>query len=422
MAARHAASMCSGLRSILRPSACFGSRRCRSRPNGVSPRDDGGAIDRADGRRRTSTIREGSRALPSIRTCRPRGWLVPDPEIGLVHTGQHYDAGLSDVFFRELDLPSPDHELGVGSGPHGAQTGRMLEGVEDVIVRDRPDVVLVVGDTNSTLAGALASAKLGVPVAHVEAGLRSYRREMPEEINRVLTDHLSSLLFCPSNTSVANLRKEGIEQGVHQMGDVMFDVLSHHLPPSVERARIVRDLGIEHGDFALATIHRAENTGEPARLASILACLERVASLGMPVVLPTHPRTRRALADVRPAHGVHLIPPASYLQMLSLEASASVILTDSGGVQKEAYWLGVPCVTLRDETEWVETVDLGWNVVAGCDPDAVAAAVGRVRPTSPRPPVYGDGHSAEGIVATLVSWACRLPGALLFPERVVAAP
>ena len=337
-----------------------------------------------------------------------------------MHTGQHYDAGLSDVFFRELDLPLPDDELGVGSGPHGAQTGRMLEGVEGVIVRDRPDVVLVVGDTNSTLAGALASAKLGVPVAHVEAGLRSYQRDMPEEINRVLTDHLSSLLFCPSNTSVANLLKEGIEQGVHQVGDVMFDVLSRYLPSAEERARIVRDLGVEQGDFALATIHRAENTDDRARLTSVLASLERVASLGIPVVFPVHPRTRRALADVRPARGVRLIPPASYLQMLSLEASASVILTDSGGVQKEAYWLGVPCVTLRDETEWVETVDLGWNVVAGCDPDAVATAVARDTPTGPRPPVYGDGRSADRIVAALVSWARGLPDARPLVRKVVA--
>ena len=340
----------------------------------------------------------------------------------LVHTGQHYDSTMSDVFFRELDLPSPDHELGVGSGPHGMQTGRMLEGIEGGLVRDRPDVVLVVGDTNSTLAGALAAAKLGLPVAHLEAGLRSYRRDMPEEINRVLTDHVSALLFCPSDTSVANLRKEGIEQGIYQVGDVMFDVLSRHLPSSEERARIVRNLGVEHGDFALATIHRAENTDEPAQLARVLSSLEHVASLGIPVVFPAHPRTRRALADVRPARGVRFIAPASYLQMLSLEASASVILTDSGGVQKEAYWLGVPCVTLRDETEWVETVDLGWNVVAGCDSDAVATAVGRARPTGPRPPVYGDGHSAEEIVRALISWAEGLPQSRHEPDKVSTTP
>jgi len=340
-------------------------------------------------------------------------------ETRLLHTGQHYDAALSEWFFSELDLPSPDHELGVGSGPHGAQTARMLEGVEACIQQDRPDVVLVVGDTNSTLAGALASAKLGVPVAHVEAGLRSYRRAMPEEINRVLTDHISALLFCPSYTAVANLRKEGIVEGVHQVGDVMFDVLSHHLPPLEERVRVVQAVGVEHGQFALATIHRAENTDDPDRLASILASLERVASLGIPVVFPAHPRTRRALADAGSTHGLRVIPPVSYLQMLSLEASARVILTDSGGVQKEAYWLGVPCVTLRDETEWVETVDLGCNVLAGCDPDAVARAVQRGQPNLPRPPVYGDGHSAERIVAALISWS--QPDPRVWPEQRVTA-
>ena len=292
------------------------------------------------------------------------------------------------MFFRELDLPLPDDELGVGSGAHGAQTGRMLEGVEDVIVRDRPDVVLVVGDTNSTLAGALASAKLGAPVAHVEAGLRSYRRAMPEEINRVLTDHLSSLLFCPSNTSVTNLLKEGIEQGVHQVGDVMFDVLSRYLPSAEDRAHIVRDLGVEEGDFALATIHRAENTDDRARLTSVLDSLERVASLGIPVVFPVHPRTQRALVDVRPARGVRVIPPVSYLQMLSLEASAWVILTDSGGVQKEAYWLGIPCVTLRDETEWVETVDSRLERRRRLRPRCGGDGRGSDTPTGPRPPVY----------------------------------
>jgi UDP-GlcNAc3NAcA epimerase len=338
----------------------------------------------------------------------------------LVHTGQHYDANMSDVFFRELDLPSPDHELGVGSGPHGAQTGRMLERVEAVMQRDRPDVLLVVGDTNSTLAGALAAAKLGIPVAHVEAGLRSYRRDMPEEINRVLTDHVSTLLLCPSDVAVANLRREGIEQGVHAVGDVMFDVLSRFLPAPAERVRMLGEVGLEPGGYALATIHRAENTDDRGRLMLVLASLERVASLGLPVVLTAHPRTRRALADVPAPRGVRIIPPASYLEMLSLEASARIILTDSGGVQKEAYWLGVPCITLRDETEWTETVDLGWNVVMGCDPDAVVTAVMRDRPTGPRPPVYGDGHAADRIVAVLVSRTQRRSHR--GPERVTTSP
>jgi UDP-GlcNAc3NAcA epimerase len=327
----------------------------------------------------------------------------------LVHTGQHYDSNMSDVFFRELDLPSPDHELGVGSGSHGAQTGRMLERVEAVMREDAPDVVLVLGDTNSTLAGALAAAKLGIPVAHVEAGLRSYRRGMPAESNRVLTDLVSTLLLCPSDVAVANLRKEGIEEGVHEVGDVMFDVLSRFLPAPAERDRMLGALGLEQGGYALATIHRAENTDDRERLMSVLASLERVASLGLPVVCPAHPRTQRALADVRAPRGVRVIPPASYLEMLSLEASARAILTDSGGVQKEAFWLGVPCITLRDETEWTETVDLGWNIIAGCDPEAVATATARERPTGPRPPVYGDGRAAERIADALISWAADLP-------------
>ena len=342
-------------------------------------------------------------------------------ETRLLHTGQHYDDALSAVFFRELDLPVADHELGVGSGPHGAQTGQMLQGVEDVILRDRPDVVLVVGDTNSTLAGALASVKLGVPVAHVEAGLRSYRRDMPEEINRVLTDHISSVLYCPSKTAVANLLQEGIVQGVHEVGDVMFDVLSHFLPPPEMRARILKGFPIESGRYALATIHRAENTDDPAHLVSVLRSLGRVAQLGLPVVVPLHPRTRKALGDPRPSPMVHLVPPVSYLQMLSLEAEAKVILTDSGGVQKEAYWLGVPCVTLRDETEWMETVDLGWNTVVGGDPDAVASAVDRPRPSGPRPPIYGDGHAAERIVRSLITWAAGVGNARAVPTKAAVA-
>ena len=339
----------------------------------------------------------------------------------LVHTGQHYDPNMSDVFFRELDLPSPDHELGVGSGPHGAQTGRMLEAAEAVMRHDRPDVVLVVGDTNSTLAGALASAKLGIPVAHVEAGLRSYRRDMPEEINRVLTDHVSTLLLCPSDVAVANLRKEGIEQGVHAVGDVMLDVLSRFVPAPAERVRVLEELGLRPGGFALATIHRAENTDDRVRLMSVLASLERVASLGLPVVFPAHPRARHSLDDVRAPQGVRIIPPASYLQMLALEASAKAILTDSGGVQKEAYWLGVPCITLRDETEWTETVDLGWNTVAGCDPEAIATAMARDQPTGQRPPVYGDGHAAERIVDTLVAYAADLPEGHPFGRQAVSS-
>jgi len=323
----------------------------------------------------------------------------------LVHTGQHYDDEMSDVFFRELDLPDPDHELRIGSGPHGGQTGRMLDELEKVMQRERPGLVLLFGDTNSTLAGALAAAKLGIPVAHVEAGLRSYRREMPEEINRVVTDHVAALLLCPSSLAVGNLRQEGIINGVYEVGDVMFDVLLRYLPGPEERGRVLNSMGLAERTFALATIHRAGNTDDPERLEMIAAALERVATCGMEVVFPMHPRTRKAFNRVPVPRIVRMIPPVSYREMLALEASARVILTDSGGVQKEAYWLGVPCTTMRAETEWVETVDLGWNVLAGCEPDAVAMAAIRNRPTGPRPSVYGNGDAAKRVVDVIAAWA-----------------
>lgn len=331
--------------------------------------------------------------------------LHPGSSIGmrLLHTGQHYDDELSGIFFRELQLPQPDFELKVGSATHGVQTGRMLEGLESVMLRERPDVVVLFGDTNSTLAGALAAAKLGIPLAHVEAGLRSHRRGMAEEINRVVTDHVATLHFCPSDSSVINLRAEGIVDGVHKVGDVMFDVLLHELPAERERSRLLSSLGIDARGFALATVHRAENTDDVDRLRTIVAALELVASRGMQVVFPIHPRTSEALGDVSLPPMVRLVPPVSYRQMLALEASARAILTDSGGVQKEAYWLGVPCVTLREETEWVETVQLGWNVVTACRPEVVAAAALAEPPIGRRPSVYGDGRAAAQIVDILAS-------------------
>jgi UDP-GlcNAc3NAcA epimerase len=316
----------------------------------------------------------------------------------LVHTGQHYDASMSAVFFQELDIPEPDVNLAVGSASHGAQTGAMLAKIEAVLLAERPDWVLVYGDTNSTLAGALAAAKLHIPVAHVEAGLRSFNRAMPEEINRVLTDHVSDLLLCPSQTAIDNLAREGITRGVALVGDVMADVLRL----AVERAdTALPDIsGVESGAYALATVHRAENTDDPARLRGILTGLS---SLEMPVIFPVHPRARRAIATVGwiPPNHVRLIEPVGYLSMVALMRSARVILTDSGGVQKEAYWLGVPCVTLRDETEWVETVTHGWNTLVGANPEQIITAARRPYPSMPRPPLYGDGHAAERCVAAL---------------------
>jgi len=273
----------------------------------------------------------------------------------LVHTGQHYDDNMSEVFFRELEIPRPDVNLEIGSGPHGEQTGRMMGGIEKVALDIKPDWVLVYGDTNSTVAGALVAAKLHIKVAHVEAGLRSFDRRMPEEINRVLTDHVSDLLLCPTEVAITNLAREGIEHGVHLVGDVMYDAFLFNLEAARKRDGILKEMGLAPDAFALATIHRAENADDPARLAAIL---EGIGQSGMDVILPLHPRTRGRLNGAPPAR-IRIVDPVGYLDMLALEDAAAVIVTDSGGVQKEAYFLSKPCVTLRDRTEWTETVEAG---------------------------------------------------------------
>lgn len=318
----------------------------------------------------------------------------------LVHTGQHYDENMSAVFFDELDIPTPDYHLGVGSGPHGAQTGAMLARIEEVLLAEKPDWVLVYGDTNSTLAGALAAAKLHVRVAHVEAGLRSFNRAMPEEINRVVADHVSDLLLCPSRTAVDNLAAEGITRGVHLVGDVMADALAFAAERARGRSDVLKRLGLTERGYLLATVHRAENTDDPNRLRSILAAFD---ALGETVVFPAHPRTRKAVEALgyAPGASVRLLEPFGYLDMVRLEQSARMILTDSGGIQKEAYWLGVPCVTLRDETEWVETVQAGWNVLVGADTARIVEAVRSFALPAKRPPLYGDGQAAERCVALL---------------------
>ena len=358
----------------------------------------------------------------------------------LVHTGQHYDYQMSQVFFDQLDLPEPHYHLEIGSGSHGDQTGRMLAAIEKVLLDEKPDAVLVYGDTNSTLAGALAAAKLHIPVGHVEGGMRSFNRRMPEEINRVLTDHIASWHFCPTETAIKNLKNEGITKGVHLVGDVMFDAVMTYKEMANKKSDIFEHLGLsgchveqdgkvsdtscrnDNGrvtgpgsripNFALVTIHRAENTDEPTRLRNILEALSEI-SKEMPVVLPLHPRTRKmidvaglndvilsrqaknpvlssplppvgegqgegdnvaGLAGISRVAGIIVTEPLSYLDMLRLEESATIILTDSGGMQKEAFWLGVPCVTMRDETEWVETVEAGWNKVAGADKNSILRA------------------------------------------------
>lgn len=279
----------------------------------------------------------------------------------MAHTGQHFDALMSDVFFDELDIPKPTHNLEVNSLGHGAMTGRMLEKLEAVMLTEKPDLVLIYGDTNSTVAGALAAAKLHIPVAHVEAGLRSFNRRMPEEINRIVADHVSEMLFCPTSTAVQNLANEGITHGVHMVGDVMYDTTLTAVARAKDRSSILAVLGLKAKDYAVATIHRAENTDDPQRFARVIAWLQ-TAAIDRLVVLPTHPRTRKLLeAQGITLKGVRLIEPLGYLDMAWLAHNSAAIFTDSGGLQKEAYFHRVPCVTLRDETEWVETIEAGWN-------------------------------------------------------------
>lgn len=322
--------------------------------------------------------------------------IAAAPHLGLtekiVHTGQHFDREMSEVFFEELEIPRPLVNLGIAGSRHGESTGRMLERLESVLLDLRPDLVMVYGDTNTTLAGALAAAKLHIPVAHVEAGLRSFNRRMPEEINRVVTDHLAELLFCPSKVSQQNLASEGITRQAHIVGDVMYDAVLHYRQKAPSR----RD-----GTFAVATVHRAENTDDPARLAGILEGLGR---FSVPIVLPLHPRTRKAIAAAGLAvpGAVEITPPVSYLEMIGLVEDAAFVLTDSGGLQKEAFFLGRKCLTLRDETEWTELVDCGANRLVGADPKRItAAAAWALDGPPPSGTPYGDGRAGERICEIL---------------------
>lgn len=324
----------------------------------------------------------------------------------LVHTGQHYDKNMSKVFFDELDIPHPRFNLEISGGSHGAMTGRMLEAIETVMLAEKPDWVLIYGDTNSTLAGALAAAKLHIPVAHVEAGLRSFNMRMPEEVNRILADRVSNRLFCPTETAVENLAREGVTAGVSLVGDVMYDVSLYYRDVARSRSDALARLGLEEGKYVLATCHRAENTDDPSRLREIGLALADLA-LNQPVVLPVHPRTAKILAEqglTASMKDVTLVEPLPFLDMIRLEQSARVIVTDSGGVQKEAFFYDVPCVTMRDETEWVETVELGWNVLTGASRDAIVSAAAKpVRPAGKGNSPYGDGRASEKIVAALAS-------------------
>ena len=323
-------------------------------------------------------------------------------EESLIHTGQHYDLNMSDVFFETMGLRVPRHHLGLGAASHGKMTGEMLAAIEEILLGDPVDGMLVYGDTNSTLAGALAAAKLHIPVFHVEAGLRSFNRRMPEEINRVLTDHMSALLFCPTPVAVQHLKSEGIESGVHMVGDVMKDGIDFSL---ANLAEVEDSNQREPASYYLATVHRQENVDNPERLNGILSAF---AQLDRPVVLPLHPRTRAKIkADNKHltlSPNIEIVDPIGYVEMLQLLAGAKAMLTDSGGVQKEAYMLGIPCITLRDETEWVETVESGWNTLVGANKELIAAATERNVRQLPHPDLYGDGHASDRIVELIAEY------------------
>jgi len=329
----------------------------------------------------------------------------------LVHTGQHYDANMSEVFFEELEIPRPDYNLGIGPATHGAQTGRMLEAIEGVLFKEKPDWVLIYGDTNSTLGGALAAVKLHNPVAHIEAGLRSFNRRMPEEVNRVLTDHASDILFAPTQTAVENLRREGIsEEQIQLVGDVMYDAALYYGKKAERQSQILNRLELKPREYILATTHRAENTDDPQRLRAIFEGFAEVAQ-EIKVVLPLHPRTHAALVQVglydKVPRSICLIEPVGYLDMVMLEKNARLIATDSGGVQKEAFFYRVPCLTLREETEWIELINLGWNRVipplsADMVSDAIKLSLGHFGGVEGYP--YGDGQSAIKITQCLIKW------------------
>jgi UDP-GlcNAc3NAcA epimerase len=330
----------------------------------------------------------------------------------IVHTGQHYDVAMSRVFFDELDIPAPRINLGVGSGPQGQQTAHMLEALEGYLNERRPDVAIVYGDTNSTLAGALAAAKLHIPVVHVEAGLRSFNRRMPEELNRIVTDHLAQLLCAPTQTAVDNLEREGLEQRARLTGDVMYDAVLYNAARALDQSRVLQRLSLQPGTYAVATVHRAENT-HPAELRALLGTLNAAAQRFVPVILPLHPRTaaviKAELLDWQAVPELRLVEPLAYLDMLALLQGARWLLTDSGGLQKEAFFLGCPCITLRNETEWTETLAGGANRIAGADGGGVAEILAQLAQQPPRsllvPPAvdgpFGAGQAARHIVAAL---------------------
>jgi UDP-GlcNAc3NAcA epimerase len=336
-------------------------------------------------------------ATPVSRALRA---MPPHREI-LVHTGQHYDYLMSQVFFDELGAPTPDYNLEVGSGSHAQQTAEILVRLETVLLNEQPNLVIIRGDTNSTLAGALVASKLHIPVAHIEAGERSFDRRMPEEINRLVADRLANLHFCVSHTAIQHLQAEGITDSVYWVGDVMLDALRYNQPIARRQSSVLARLELKPGVYSLVTVHRAANTDDPARMRQIVQALNRVTET---VVFPAHPRARKVLAEINlplAAH-VHVIDPVGYFDMMMLEENARLIATDSGGVQREAYFLGRPCLTLREETEWTETVTVGWNKLVGADPEQILDAWFNFAPPPDQPPIFGDGTAGKRIVEILL--------------------
>lgn len=315
----------------------------------------------------------------------------------IIHTGQHYDANMSDIFFNELKIPRPDYNLEIGSGSHGMMTGRMLEKLEEIYLKEKPDFVLVYGDTNSTLAGALAASKLLIPVIHIEAGLRSFNKAMPEEQNRILTDHISDLLLVPTEDAIKNLTNEGIKKGIHNVGDVMYDAVLMFKEIAKSKSGLLKELDVNSGEYILTTIHRAENTNDINRLRNMIEALNESREK---IILPLHPRTKKFIEGygLNFNENIKVIDPIGYLEMLMLEENSKMIVTDSGGVQKEAYFMGKPCITMRDETEWVETVACGWNVVVGTDKNKILDNIRNFKPTSIQQAIFGDGNAAQKIL------------------------
>jgi UDP-N-acetylglucosamine 2-epimerase (non-hydrolysing) len=322
----------------------------------------------------------------------------------IIHTGQHYDYEMDRIFFEQLGIPEPDYHLGVGSGTHGYQTGEMLKRIENVLINEKPDLVIVYGDTNTTLAGALAAVKLNIPIAHVEAGLRCFKKEIPEEVNRILVDHISDLLFCPTETAVRNLYKEGIANGVYLTGDVMVDAINQNIEIA-KHSNILQRLEIEPRKYYLATVHRPKNTDNYERLKEIVEAFIQIENL----IFPCHPRTEKMLKKFglwnKLVNKVKVIKPVSYFEMLALEMNAKKIITDSGGIQKEAYILKVPCITLRESTEWVETVEDGWNILVGANKERILDAVENFEPKGKNYSYkFGDGKACKRIAEILIRW------------------